>query len=231
MGTSELISVFDFTSFLVAIVSFVLAIVAMILSFIFYTKTSEASEKTQSSADKISNDVNRLDQMFNKLYTDTFSMVKDSYSGMQKHLLAPGNISSQNELAKEIEEKTNERVSEINTQIEEKLMKLSHLLDEGGNSESLEELKQMISKTQTIEDEVREETTKELITKELLYLFNEGRTEVEVNLFVRDLIKKSGIESHFIHEEINKMVNGCELHIETSWDNETYILLSKFKKN
>ena len=61
-----------------SIVSVVLAIVAIWLSVTFYRLSNDASGEIKSASKDIGASVSRLEKVFDNLYSDTFTMMKDT---------------------------------------------------------------------------------------------------------------------------------------------------------
>jgi predicted transcriptional regulator len=69
-----------------AIVSIILAILAIGLSVWFFKESVRYSQEGARAADSISASVKKLETLFDRLYTDTFSMMRDTYADMRKHV-------------------------------------------------------------------------------------------------------------------------------------------------
>ncbi len=105
-------SAFDIISFIASIASLILAIGAIWLSVVFYRMSSEASKSTTEAAKGIAASVERLEKLFDKLYSDTFSMMKDTVTDMRKHIW-PVDDNEQEKVVEEAEKKTDERIGEV----------------------------------------------------------------------------------------------------------------------
>ena len=79
MTTPEIISL------IASIASVILAVGAISLSITFFKMTSAASKATEEAAKGISASVERLEKIFDKLYSDTFSMMRETVTDMRKH--------------------------------------------------------------------------------------------------------------------------------------------------
>ena len=69
-----------------SIASLVLAVVAIWLSIVFYRFSRDQAESSKANANEISNSISRLEKVFDGLYSDTFSMMKDTVTDMRKHI-------------------------------------------------------------------------------------------------------------------------------------------------
>lgn len=76
----------DLISLVASIASLILAVGAIWLSIVFYKMSSQASHETKDAAKGIDASVQRLEKLFDKLYSDTFSIMKDTVSDMRKHI-------------------------------------------------------------------------------------------------------------------------------------------------
>ena len=96
----------DLISLVSSIASLILAVGAIWLSIVFYKMSNEAAKETGEAAKGISASVERLEKLFDKLYSDTFSMMRDTVTDMRKHIWNnPETTKSEisEELRKEIE--------------------------------------------------------------------------------------------------------------------------------
>ena len=98
-----------------SIVSIIIGGFAIWLSVTFYRMANKISEDTKEAAKAISASVNRLESLFDSLYSDTFSMMKDTVSDMRKHIWPEKEQSS--EALKQIEEKADAKIDELRKQI------------------------------------------------------------------------------------------------------------------
>ncbi len=113
----------ELLALIASIASLILAVGAIWLSLVFF-KMSEASSKvTTKAASDIDASVQKLEKLFDKLYSDTFSMVKDTVSDMRNHIWnGEDNINSnKSNLFKETELKTEGKIQKIKLQFDDKL--------------------------------------------------------------------------------------------------------------
>ena len=80
MTTEEMIAL------VASITSLILAVCAIWLSIAFYKMSNEASRLTNEAARGIDASVVRLEKLFDKLYSDTFSIMKDTVTDMRRHI-------------------------------------------------------------------------------------------------------------------------------------------------
>ncbi|WP_010203095.1 hypothetical protein [Salinibacterium sp. PAMC 21357] len=76
----------DLTSLVSSIASGVLAIVALALSIVFFILAKRDADRSSENASQIAGSVDRLEKLFDTLYSDTFSMMRDTYTDMRKHV-------------------------------------------------------------------------------------------------------------------------------------------------
>lgn len=73
-------------SIISSIVSVIIGGFAIWLAVKFYEMSTKNSEKLEKSSTDISSATSRLETLFDKLYSDTFSMVKDTMTDMRQHV-------------------------------------------------------------------------------------------------------------------------------------------------
>lgn len=76
----------DILSLFSSVASIVLGVGAIWLSVVFFKMSSDASRATAEAAKDISANVRRLETLFDKLYSDTFTMMKDTVDDMRNHI-------------------------------------------------------------------------------------------------------------------------------------------------
>ncbi|HCB3234518.1 TPA: hypothetical protein SLG96_000176 [Citrobacter koseri] len=129
--------------FIATIASLVLAVGAIWLSFVFYKMSNEASKETTKAAKDIQASVERLEKIFDKLYSDTFSMMRDTVTDMRQHIWKKPHTGSSDDIINN-EEKINNLKNSISQEIicivDEKLK------SNGDNETKIKELEEMIKK-------------------------------------------------------------------------------------
>lgn len=101
-------------SIISSVASLILGLIAIWLSIQFYIMSDKAAKESEKSAKNIESNVSKLEKLFDKMYSDTFSMVKDTVTNMQKHAFTNGfnkDPNSNDEIAQEIEKRTQEVIS------------------------------------------------------------------------------------------------------------------------
>lgn len=163
----EVKSVIDLLSLVASIASLVLAIVAIWLSVVFYRMSTKASEATTEAAKGIAASVERLEKLFDKLYSDTFSMMKETVTDMRRHIW-PEEESAEHESAMaEVEGKADRKISELQQGIETQLNTVlaGQKIAEEKNLALQLEMRELIARairtSRRVEFEAREETVRE----------------------------------------------------------------------
>ncbi|MEA4286496.1 hypothetical protein VBS75_25210 [Klebsiella pneumoniae] len=143
--------------FIATIASLVLAIGAIWLSIIFFKMSDVASKETTAAAKDIQASDERLENIFDKLYSDTFSMMRDTVTDMRQHIWRKpdaGTPSSVTEDEDKIKELKNSISQEIISLVDEKFKNM------GSNDEKIKEI---------------EDSVKTILESKLTNSLNEGR--------------------------------------------------------
>lgn len=106
------ISGFDWINLFAAAASIVLAIVALALSIFFFVQGKNSADQSARSAEEISANVKRLEVLFNTLYSDTFSMMRETVTDMRQHVwkTIPGPDSADDSIVEAAEARSQEQV-------------------------------------------------------------------------------------------------------------------------
>jgi len=205
MDTIEIISL------TASLASLILAIVAIWLSFKFFEKSNEASDKTIEASKGIGSSVERLEKLFDKLYSDTFTMMKDTVSDMRQHIWKKddGSDSDVSQLEEELERKAQQKVDELKKELSNDLSTMfskQHITDKKINNLK-DELNSIIEKavtqTRNLESEAREETMREYIQRRYRWLRRRKR-RIVANDFVQRAIE-DGLNPSRLIQELSKM--------------------------
>jgi hypothetical protein len=132
------ISGFDLLNLFAAATSIILAVVALTLSIFFFVQSKNAADQASTSAERISSSVDRLEALFGKLYSDTFSMMRETVTDMRKHIWKPSDVDSN---SKDDEAIKAERKSS-QAQVLAELDRISHQI--GIQDEKVEQLRTAI---------------------------------------------------------------------------------------
>ena len=151
----------EIASLVASIVSVIIAGFAIWLSVTFYRLSNRISEDTKEAAKGISASVDRLESLFDRLYTDTFSMMKDTVSDMRKHIW-PEKDAHSDALAA-IETKADQKVEELRGQMAEELSTLMHQVGrtdtriDGVEERLIHLIDKAITQSRRVESEAQEE--------------------------------------------------------------------------
>ncbi len=179
----NIVTVMDITSFATSIASLVLAIMAIWLSIYFFKMSSSASNEIKRASDDISSSVNKLEELFNKMYSDTFTMLKDTVSDMRKNYYHNNSLQNINAENKKIQEEINNTSKEVSKEVLSKIKTEIKILDI---------------------DEEKKNKLEELTRESLLN---------EINNLIKklDQIKhKSSVNYNNRKEEIIKIISSCK---------------------
>jgi hypothetical protein len=163
---------FNLISFIATIASLIVAIGAIWLSVVFYKMSVAASTATTEAAKGIASSVERLEKLFDKLYSDTFSMMRDTVSDMRKHMW-PTEDSEGEKAAEVAEQKADEKFDQLRKAMEVQLSEVLHQqrLSEDKfaalQHEMINLIENAMTRSRQAESEAREEAIRELILREL----------------------------------------------------------------
>jgi len=154
------LSVVAIGSLVASAVSVCIGLLAIGLSVVFYRMSSQLSQNTREAAKDISASLVQLEKIFDMLYSDTFSMMKDTVSDMRRHIWSKI-TEEDSQIDEEAEKRADERISELREGFDKELAQIlekQNLTDE--KIEHTEEqlrsvLDRAISETRRIETEVR----------------------------------------------------------------------------
>lgn len=201
----------ELVGLIASIASLVLAIGAIWLSVKFFQMSNEASKATTEAAKGIDASVRRLENLFDKLYSDTFSMMKDTVSDMRKHIWNGGDSSDSQEkdrILEEADRKAEEKVAEVKRAMDRQLSEIlaRQRVSEGNVSEIKSEMETLlenaIQTSRQIDIEAREETVRNHIVSELRKRRISGRVVTASELV--DALQET-IPPHRIVGELNGM--------------------------
>ena len=212
----EALTTFDIIAFVSSIASLILAIIAIWLSFKFFEKSTEASEKTNEASKGISSSVERLEKLFDKLYSDTFSVMKDTVTDMRKHLWSDNSESADiSKIEEEAEKKAEKRIVEIKEEMQKELNNILHRqhidrkVTEGKIDSIKDELSTLfekaISESRDVELKAREETLREFILRKLKVSPTGRRRKVVTSEDFLQWAKAEDLPPHRIFREIENM--------------------------
>ena len=161
-------------------VSVAVGVLAIWLATMFYRMSSQFSESAREADRRITTSVERLEKLFDSLYSDTFSMMRDTVSDMRKHIW-PAEQTDTYDIEAEIEKKSESKMKELMGRTD---LELSELLQRQTQTDSrLESLsgaiQQLISKavkeSRAVDEEARRETLRESIRRLILSVLDKTR--------------------------------------------------------
>jgi hypothetical protein len=189
-----------------SIASLVLAIVAIALSIIFFIMSTSLSNKTTEAANGISSSVAKLEKLFDSLYNDTFSMMKETVTNIQKHAWGDENSNS-TKVSEAIEKKLDERLNDLKASVNKELSTI--LERQNMNEEQINSIKSKVGEyienaiieTREIENSTISENLSSRIKE--FCVKNGGRRSFFARDLVNDLISDFGFRS--IGDELRLM--------------------------
>jgi len=212
----------ELVGLIASIASLILAVGAIWLSIVFFRMSNEASKATTEAAKGIDASVKRLENLFDKLYSDTFSMMKDTVSDMRKHIWSgegSDNVNeNKNDILEEADRKAEEKVQEIKSALDKQLNEIleRQQIADGKVSGIGKELEMLldnaIQTSRMIESEAREETVRNHILM-ALRSFNRRQKVVTANDLVESL--SDNIPPHRIVNELESMKEENLIHYES----------------
>ncbi|SJZ32041.1 hypothetical protein SAMN04488132_10129 [Sediminibacterium ginsengisoli] len=203
-------TIVDVISLVASIASLILAIIAIWLSWAFFNKSSEASDKTNEASKSVMSSVEKLEKLFDKLYSDTFSIVKDTVSDMRGHIWSgQQNFQKPESIEDELAKKTEHKIANLKTELSSELSKvLAEQSKAGDKLQSLETslttlLNKAVVETKNIEAVVKEETLREYLFRSFISIKKKRRKIIAD--YIVDLAIENGINPPELLDELNKM--------------------------
>src|SRR5690606_30128293 len=212
----------EIVGLIASITSLVLAVGAIWLSIVFFKMSNEASKATTEAAKGIDASVKRLENLFDKLYSDTFSMMKDTVSDMRKHIWSGEGSGTENksDILEEADRKAEEKVQEIKSALDKQLNEIlekQQIVDGrvSGIGKELEGLlDNAIQTSRMIEIEAREETVRNHILM-ALRSFARRRKVVTADELVESF--KDNIPARRIVNELERMKEEGLIHYDSEY--------------
>jgi hypothetical protein len=172
-----------------AVVSVVLGAYAIWLSIVFYRMSDKSSNRIQESAKDLSSSVSRLEKLFDHLYSDTFSMMRDTYSDMRKHVW-PEAVSQESEVVSKIEARADNKINDIRAELMKQIGTIA--TEVGGTDAKVDQLRAQlsplvedaISRSRNAEAEAREETLRDVLISRVRSAGRRGIDAIDLSEFV-----------------------------------------------
>lgn len=150
--------------FIATIASLILAVGAIWLSIVFYKMSDAASKETTTAAKDIKASVERLENLFDKLYSDTFSMMKDTVTDMRQHIW---NKPSRNDASEPPVD--DDKINALKNSISQEIISIvdDKLKASGANDSKIKELEDKIKQAldSGIQKTIREQALPNAITR------------------------------------------------------------------
>lgn len=159
--TSSAMTAINIISVVASLVSLVIGGFAVWLSVTFYRLSNKVSEETKEAAKGISASVDRLETLFDRLYSDTFSMMRETVTDMRNHVW--GDKEKDSDIAELIEENSKQKIKEIKEEVTAEFANLMSQIGEKEDriqimqSEMQKLLDKAIKQTRKVEEEAQEE--------------------------------------------------------------------------
>ncbi len=183
-------------SLIASIVSLVVGIGAIWLSIVFYRMTDKTSLEIKQSSDRISNSVEKLEKLFDKLYTDTFTMMKDTVTDMRKHLWTEEKP-SEDSIQDEVEIRTEEKMEHLKNQFAQQLGQLLTRIDKtDANVNEVQKqaskfLDQIVRQSSAVSIEAEDEVIERAAMSRIKFIFRHGEDEnIKMDSIVDSLLRK-----------------------------------------
>lgn len=205
----------EISSIIASCTSVILAIVAIVLSIIFFRMSLGFSESAKEASKSISACVERVEKLFDKLYADTFSMMKETYSDMRKHMW-PEESTNTDKITEEAEIKAEEKISSLKSEMDKELLKMfqKQKITDTKLSSTRDEMRHLldkaISSSRRLEIEAREETVRDQIRRLIKRLQRENQ-KVSAGRIVEKL--SISFPQNKVINEIEEMAREGELSL------------------
>ncbi len=184
------LTLMDALTIISSVASLILAIAAITLSIVFYRMTMAASNATTEAAKGIGASVERLEKLFDKLYSDTFSMMRDTVSDMRKHMWPTEEAESESAV-ETVEKKADEKINELKKTMEGQVSKIleTQRIAEDKVMDVRREMRRLIDRaivgSRQVETEARKEAVREEILRTLRILSRRGPTVSVTDIMAR----------------------------------------------
>lgn len=171
-----------------AVVSIVIAAFAIWLSIVFYRMSVNSSNQIQESSKDLSSSVSKLEKLFEHLYSDTFSMMRDTYSDMRKHVWPE--FREEPDVTDQIETRANTKVDDIRQELMAQIETVAARA--GGTETKVEQLRKelsplvddAISRSRHAESEAQEETLRDVMLSRIRASDRKGISAAQLLKFI-----------------------------------------------
>lgn len=217
-------------SLVASIVSVIIGVFAIWLSVTFYRLSNKISEDTKEAAKGISSSVTRLESLFDRLYSDTFSMMKDTVSDMRKHIWPEKESST--EALNQIEEKADQKIEELRNQIGSELTSVMRQVGRtdskiSGVEERLTELvDRAIQQTRRVESEAQEEISMSSVLNRV-HMFIERYGEVPLGRLLSHPLLRERFPRSLITEALRILSRENMISVHGDLDDPDTVISSR----
>lgn len=166
----------EILSIVASVVSVIIGGFAIWLAVTFYKLSIKVSEDTREASKSISASVARLEGLFDRLYNDTFSMMKDTYSDMRRHMWPPKDDTA--EIAAQIEATANAKIDSLREEITHELGRFIAKIGiadqkiKGVQEQVSRLIDRAIEQTRAVETEAQEEVSRHDLSNALVRLLS-----------------------------------------------------------
>lgn len=163
-------TIMSVVSFLASAASLVLSVIAIWLSFKFYRMSQDSSVRIEQANRAIEGSLQKLEEVFQLQYSDTFSILRETFSDFRKRLLVSAH-SEDHATDPVIERKTQAKLENIKAEIRSDLSNVvedaTKTSSPGVNDDLEMVINKAITKSRQVDKEVRDETIRTLIADHL----------------------------------------------------------------
>lgn len=172
MAVQQMFGLTDLVSLLASVASLILAIIAIWLSVKFFQMSAAIAERASEAAKDLAGSVERIEKLFDRLYSDTFTMMKDTVSDMRQHMW-PKTEQGADDLAAQAEKTASEKIDILRGEISGELGDM--LRKQKGTDAQIRELRsemttlidRAINQSRHVESEARRETLRAALLRTL----------------------------------------------------------------
>jgi hypothetical protein len=138
----------------------------------FYRMSADQARQSGQSAERIASSVDRLETIFGLLYSDTFSMMRDTVSDMRRHIWP---TDEKFESADEMRKQTDERFEGLQHQVAAELRDVTSRL--GANDDQMRKLLTVVDNALKQSREVETEALRESARDAISSIIKKGIAE------------------------------------------------------
>ncbi len=208
-------------SIIASIVSVILGFVAIWLSVTFYRLSNKITEDTKEAAKGISASVDRLESLFDRLYSDTFSMMRETVSDMRKHIWPEKDTTD--EAISKIEAQADKKIETMKNQLTSELSSVIHQLGKTDRKISQVEssvsdiIEKAIHQTRKVEMETQEKISMaDVLNGVLRYI--RGDEKIPVRRILTHPLLRNRFPRALIEEALHILVKDSMIEIKGSLD-------------